>query len=106
MIAVPWAESGDGILLTVRVTPKASRTALVGTVSLPDGRAALAIRLAAPPVDGAANAELIAFLGKMLGVPKSAVTLATGQTGRLKTVRLSGDCRALAHRLKAATEPA
>ena len=87
----PWAENGDGLLLAVRVTPKASRSALAGTTPLPDGRTALAVRLAAPPVEGAANAELIAFLSKTLDVPKSSVTLASGATARIKTLRIVGN---------------
>lgn len=90
----PWTESGDGLILTVRVTPKASRTALAGTTALPDGRTVLAVRLAAPPVDGAANTELIAFLSKALGVAKSAVTLTSGTTARVKTLRIVGGAAA------------
>jgi uncharacterized protein (TIGR00251 family) len=87
-VAEPWTENEEGLLLTVRVTPKASRSALAGAAPLPDGRTALAVRLAAPPVEGAANAELIAFLSKALGVPKSSVTLASGATARIKTLRI------------------
>jgi hypothetical protein len=87
----PWAEIADGVQLTVRVTPKASRSALAGTTPLPDGRTALAVRLAAPPVEGAANTELVAFLSKALAVSKSAITLASGTTARIKTLRIVGD---------------
>jgi uncharacterized protein (TIGR00251 family) len=79
------------VLLTVRVTPKASRSALASAAPLLDGRTALAVRLAAPPVEGAANAELIAFMSKTLGVPKSSVTLASGATTRIKTLRIVGN---------------
>ena len=57
----PWIAAHDRIVLAVRVTPKASRTAIGDRVMLPDSRWALGIRLAAPPVDGAANAALLAF---------------------------------------------
>ena len=50
----------------------------------------LKIRIAAPPVDGAANEELVRFLAKRLAVPRSAVTIAAGLTGRRKTVKISG----------------
>jgi len=97
-MAEPWTENAEGLQLTVRVTPKASRSAFAGPTPLPDGRTALAIRLAAPPVEGAANAELIAFLSKALGVPKSAITLASGTTARIKTLRIIGS--AVADRLR------
>jgi uncharacterized protein (TIGR00251 family) len=100
----PWSESEGGLLLTVRVTPKASRTGVTSIVPLSDGRAALAIRLAAPPVDGAANAELIAFLSKALGVPKSAIALTVGHEGRVKTLRLFASGEALVERLRIALE--
>ena len=51
---------------------------------------AVKIRLAAPPVDGAANDELIRFVAEMLGVARSAVSIAAGQTSRLKTVEVEG----------------
>ena len=104
MPAEPWSHGADGLRLTVRVTPKASRTGVTGTVLLPDGRSALAIRLAAPPVDGAANAELIAWLAKALDVPKSAITVASGQTARVKTLRIEGAAEALADRLRSALD--
>ena len=50
----------------------------------------LKIRIAAPPVDGAANEELVRFLAERLAVPRSAVTIAAGLTGRRKTVKISG----------------
>ena len=90
-MAEPWTKNAESVILTVRVTPKASRSALAGTTALPDGRTALAVRLAAPPVEGAANAELIAFLSKTLDVPKSSVTLASGATARIKTLRIVGN---------------
>jgi uncharacterized protein (TIGR00251 family) len=71
----------DGVRLTIRVQPRASRTEVVG----PHGEA-LKIRLAAPPVDGAANRELVAFLAKRLRRPKSAITITGGEHARIKTV--------------------
>ena len=103
-MTTPWSHTPDGLLLTVRVTPKASRTAITGTTPLPDGRTALSIRLAAPPVDGAANTELTAFLARTLEVPKSAIALASGQTARVKALRVSGPGEALAERLCGALE--
>jgi uncharacterized protein len=75
----------DGVSFGVRVSPRASRSAVTG---LHDG--ALKVSLAAPPVDGEANAELIALLSKALGVPKRAVTIAQGDKGKSKVVRVAG----------------
>jgi uncharacterized protein len=74
-----------GVLIDVRVIPRAGRSGLAGTR---DG--ALLVRLNAPPVDGAANAELIEVLANTLGVPKRAVTLVAGDRSRRKRVRVSG----------------
>lgn len=55
-----------------------------------DGRAFLKVRVASPPVDGAANAALVAFLAKTLKIPRSAVRLASGETARVKRLELDG----------------
>ena len=86
----PVTPDGDGVRLAVRVTPRAKRSTLAGTVADADGRPMLAIRLAAPPVDGAANKALVAFLAKWFALPKSAVAILSGETGRRKIVRLTG----------------
>ncbi|WP_084215320.1 DUF167 domain-containing protein [Sphingomonas sp. Ant20] len=56
----------------------------------------MAARLAAAPVDGAANAALIALVAKSFGVPKRAVTIVAGETARLKRLHVAGDTPALA----------
>ncbi len=71
--------------LRLQVRPRASRTAVAGPFA-----GALRIRLAAPPVDGEANAELVAFLAKRLGVPKAAVAIVRGAAGRRKVVEVEG----------------
>lgn len=86
---MPVSADEKGACLRVRVTPRARKTAVAG-LSEADGRPALAIRLAAPPVDGAANKALTLFLAEALGLPRSAVRVLSGETGRLKTVLLSG----------------
>ncbi|HWJ65041.1 MAG TPA: DUF167 domain-containing protein [Nocardioides sp.] len=78
-------------LLAVRVQPGASRTGEAGPTG-PDG-AELKVRLASPPVDGRANDELVRWLAKELGVPRSAVTLVRGQTSRSKLVRIDATRR-------------
>lgn len=71
--------------LLVHVVPRAHTTALAGRHG-----DALKIRLAAPPVDGAANDELIRFLAERLAVPRTAVTIAAGHASRRKTVKVAG----------------
>ena len=56
-------------------------------------------RRCSPPVDGAANEALIAWLAKQLGVPRSAIVVRSGATGRLKLLRIDGDGAALGERL-------
>lgn len=68
--------------LLVRVVPNASKTEIVGWMA--DG--CLKIKIAAPPVDGKANQELISFLAKTLSVPKSEIEITNGLTSKKKTV--------------------
>jgi uncharacterized protein (TIGR00251 family) len=76
----------DGLVrFAVHVQPRASRTALAGIHGT-----ALKVRLHSPPVDGAANDELIQFLANQLGVPKRAITIVAGQSSRMKTIEAEG----------------
>ena len=77
----------DAAVLAVRVTPNAAATELAGW-ELEGDRPVLLVRLAAPPVDGKANAELVRFLTKELGCPKMDVAVVRGSTGRDKVVAL------------------
>jgi len=81
----PLEETEEGVRIRLRIQPRASRTEVVG---LHGDR--LRIRLAAPPVDGAANEELTRFLGDLLGVPGHAVGITAGHAGRQKTVLVRG----------------
>ncbi len=75
----------DGVEITVRVQPRASRSEIVG---MHDD--ALKVRVKAPPVEGAANDELTKLLAKKLKVPRSSVEVVRGHTARSKTVRVTG----------------
>ena len=75
----------DGCQLTIKATPRASRTAVAGADA-----AWLRIRLQAPPVDGRANEALIDFLADTLDLPRRAITVVSGETGRLKKVHIAG----------------
>lgn len=91
MISRDWLRCGaDGAAtLAVHVQPGAKRTQLAG---LHGG--ALKIRLAAPPVEGRANAALIEFVADRLGVPRNRVTLLSGTTSRHKVLRVEGAAEA------------
>lgn len=78
-------EVSGGVRFGVQVAPRASREAVLG---VHDG--ALKVALTAPPVDGAANEALVAFLAHALGVPKRAVRITGGQTSRRKRVEVEG----------------
>ena len=81
-------EDGDDVLLMLHVQPGAKRTEVVG-VHGEGPEARLKIRLAAPPVDGKANAELLRFLAAAFAVALRAVTLVRGETSRQKTVKVT-----------------
>ena len=99
--AAPYAADKDGVRLAVRLTPRASRNALDGIVQDANGRPALQIRLNAPPVDGAANVALIAFLAGALDLHKSDITIRSGHKSRVKILHLSGDGPTIVARLEA-----
>jgi uncharacterized protein YggU (UPF0235/DUF167 family) len=99
-VAQPWSVTGDGLRLTVRLTPRGGRDAIDGVETLADGRPILKARVRAAPSDGEANAALIALLARELDLPRSAVTLIAGATARLKTVALMGEREALEARLR------
>ena len=79
-----------GIRLAVRVTPRAKKSAIAGMTVAADGKSVLSVRLAAPPVDGAANKALVEFLATTIGVPRSAVRIVSGETSRHKMVSVTG----------------
>ncbi|CCF86123.1 DUF167 domain-containing protein [Nitrolancea hollandica] len=78
-------ETADGVLIPVQVVPRASRTGIDGEVE-----GALRVRLAAPPVEGAANRELLEFLAKRLRLPKRDLMLESGERSKRKSVRVRG----------------
>ncbi len=87
--------------LHLRVTPNAGADRIDGTELRDDGTAVLRVRVTAVPDKGKANAAVIGMLAKALGVPKSALTLVSGDTARLKTIDVAGDPAALAARIDA-----
>ncbi len=83
-------QDGPDVLIAVRVQPRASRNRvmLTGADSRQSGPRIITIRLTAPPVGGAANAACCAFLATLLGLSKSRVAIAQGETARHKLLRI------------------
>ena len=75
----------SAVTIDVRVVPRASRSEIVGFEN-----AVLKVRISAPPVDNAANLELIKLLSKTLDIPKSAIDIVAGHTSRSKRLRIDG----------------
>lgn len=76
---------GEEVILALRVQPRASRSELAGVLG-----DELRVRVAAPPVDDAANEELLRFLARQLGCPRNQLRLARGRTSRHKLVGIRG----------------
>lgn len=75
----------EGVILRVRVKPRASKSQVLGVKN-----GELEVRLAAPPVEGEANRELVRTLARHFGVTRSAISIVSGEASRHKTLRLSG----------------
>jgi uncharacterized protein (TIGR00251 family) len=82
---IQFSEDGRGVRFAVRVVPRASRSEITGEQS-----GALRVRIAAAPVEGAANQELIKLLAKSFKLPKNAVQIISGSTSKNKIVRIQG----------------
>ena len=81
-------ETGKGVSFAVKVQPRARKNAITGVVG-----DALKLSLTAPPVEGKANQALIEFLAEVFEIPRSSITIASGESSRLKTVRITGASR-------------
>ena len=82
------------VVFKVQVVPRSSRSEVVG-----EHNGSLRIKIAAPPVDGAANEELIRVLAKTFKVSRTAVTIVSGQTGKVKQISIKGRTNELVERL-------
>ena len=78
-------ETSSGVVLSVRVTPRARKSEIAG--SRDD---ALLVRVAAPPVEGAANDALVALFADRLGVARRAIRIVSGERGRQKRIAIAG----------------
>lgn len=75
--------------IALKVTPGARRNEILGwEEDYPQIGRVLRVKIAAPPVEGKANKEIVAFMAKTLGIPKSAVELLHGSTGRIKLIQV------------------
>ena len=87
----------DGVLVTIKVTPRARQEG----IEPPGSDAALRVRVTAPPDDGKANAAVIALLARSWDVPKSTLSIATGAASRRKRVHVRGEPNALLRQIAA-----
>jgi uncharacterized protein (TIGR00251 family) len=86
---IPFQESPKGTTFAVKVHPRARTNAITGMIG-----DALKLALNAPPVDGKANQAVIEFFADLFAIPRSSVTIASGEASRNKIVRISGLSRA------------
>lgn len=82
---IPLHDSAGGVTFAVKVHPRAKKDAITGEIGN-----ALKVSLTTPPVDGRANDACIEFFAKLLKVPRSSVTIASGLTSRNKVIRVAG----------------
>jgi len=97
----PYAAVEGGVRLALRLTPRAAKNGVDGIAQDADGRPLLKLRLVAPPVEGAANQALIAFLAKSLSLRKADISIRSGETSRIKILHLAGDSTTLLQKLDA-----
>ena len=83
MVAI--RETAQGPAFNVKVHPRARKNAITGAVG-----GAVKLALTAPPVDGKANQAVVEFFADFFQIPRSSVTITSGATSRLKTVRITG----------------
>jgi uncharacterized protein (TIGR00251 family) len=96
----PWALSAEGLVVTVRLTPRAGRDSIDGIMRLSDGRLVLGARVTAAPSEGEANGALTRLIARTVRVAPRDVTVAGGATSRIKRILIKGDVRAAARALE------
>ena len=99
MSNTPFVVVDDGVKVTVRLTPKASRNRIDGVALDGDGRAMLKVSVTVVPEDGKANAALIKLLAKEWRLPRTSIDIVQGATDRRKVLHISGDSQELWERL-------
>ncbi|PDT17172.1 hypothetical protein CO670_07995 [Rhizobium sp. J15] len=97
----PWRLFADHLRLAIRLTPNAGRDSLDGIEADGEGGTLLKARVTAVPEKGKANKALILLVAGSLRIPKSSVSLVSGETARKKILRIDGDPEDLARKLEA-----
>jgi uncharacterized protein YggU (UPF0235/DUF167 family) len=87
----PLRQTGRGLALHVKATPKARHNEIGQPVRMPDGTFALPVKVTAPPEDGKANAAIVALLAKSAGVAKSSFVQVAGETHRNKIFHIEAN---------------
>lgn len=82
---IPIQQTSTGVTFAIKVHPRAKKDAITGELS-----DALKLALTAPPIDGRANQACIEFFANLLNLPRSSITIASGETSRRKVIRISG----------------
>lgn len=104
--AYPWIATADGLLVSVRLTPKGGRDAIDGIEQLADGRMVLKARVRAAPSEGEANTALVRLLSRTTRIAPGRIGLVSGAAARIKRIKIEGEPAALAAALVAATKTA
>ena len=99
-VALPWKRVPEGLVVTVRLTPKGGRDAIDGIEQLGDGATVLKVRVRAPASEGEANAALVKLIAKAIGVAPREVELVAGAISRVKRLKIAGNGAAIAAALE------
>lgn len=102
---LPWRAHDGGLLVDVRLTPRAGHDRIDGLKLLADGRPVLVARVRAVPEKGAANEALVRLIAKALRLGRTDVSVTSGHTSRTKTLHIAGDPGYLAADLKRLVDP-
>ncbi len=100
MVARAWTASADGVVVTVRLTPRGGRDAIEGIAQLADGHSVIKARVRAAATEGEANAALINLIANAFGVAARDVRLVAGASARIKRLKIAGTGATLAAMLE------
>lgn len=81
----PLNETAKGLTFAIKVQPRARKSAIIGSVG-----GAIKLAVAAPPVEGKANQAVVEFFADWFEIPRSQVTITSGETSRNKSIRVTG----------------
>jgi uncharacterized protein (TIGR00251 family) len=103
-LSLPLRPAADATLLFLRVTPKAGADAIGGIWRDADGKMSLQVKVRTQPEKGKANEAVIGLLAESFGLPRSAFAIVSGETGRLKTIRIDAPPRKIEQTLRSLIE--